>query len=276
NKSFLLYKHILDYIIIQFQSERKKDRERWYRLNKKKTKLIFDDKISLFKQLLDDADLNNDEKKKRILEEAESIEKKYEEDKKILLIPAGVGMTASVALHEIEKLVPRMEETVKSTPLKKEVIDEQVQELKQYTEGIISVLRKGGDKEIDIKDAILRSFNNYKMKLSDRGITYQIEIDKDVNTIKCDKRFLITILMNLIDNSIYWLETSYQDSKEILVKVIKTEKSIDIVVADNGPGFKDDITDLIRPFFSRKLDGIGIGLYLVDTIMLKYGKFEII
>src|SRR5690606_1385571 len=80
----------------------------------------------------------------------------------------------------------------------------------------------------------------------------------------------------LIDNSIYWLETSYQDSKEILVKVIKTEKSIDIVVADNGPGFKDDITDLIRPFFSRKLDGIGIGLYLVDTIMLKYGKFEII
>jgi len=237
---------------------------------------LFDERISLFKELINSSDLNDSEKRKKLLNEAESIEKKYEEDKKILLIPAGVGMTASVALHEIEKLVPRMEETVKSTPLKKEVIDEQVQELKQYTEGIISVLRKGGDKEIDIKDAILRSFNNYKMKLSDRGITYQIEIDKDVNTIKCDKRFLITILMNLIDNSIYWLETSYQDSKEILVKVIKTEKSIDIVVADNGPGFKDDITDLIRPFFSRKLDGIGIGLYLVDTIMLKYGKFEII
>ncbi|MFZ6664858.1 ATP-binding protein [Peijinzhouia sedimentorum] len=276
NKSFLLFKHILDYTLIQFQSERKKDRERWYRLNKKKTKLLFDDKISLFKQLLDDTDLNNDEKKKRILEEAESIEKKYEEDKKILLIPAGVGMTASVALHEIEKLVPRMEETVKSNPLKKEVIADQVEELKQYTEGIISVLRKGGDKDLDIKESINRAFNNYKLKLLDRKITYNIDIDESIKTLKCDKRFFITVLMNLIDNSIYWLDTVYKDTKEIYLKTIKENESIIILIADNGPGFKDDISELIRPFFSRKADGIGIGLYLVDTIMLKYGKFDII
>lgn len=276
NKSFLLFKHVLDYILIQFQSERKKDRERWYRLNKKKTKLLFDDKISLFKQLLDDADLNNDEKKKRILEEAESIEKKYEEDKKILLIPAGVGMTASVALHEIEKLVPRMEETVKSNPLRKEVITDQVQELKQYTEGIISVLRKGGDKDLDIQESINRAFNNYKLKLLDRKISYKIDIDLSIKTLKCDKRFFITILMNLIDNSIYWLDTVYKNSKEIYLKVIKEEESTIILIADNGPGFKDDISEIIRPFFSRKADGIGIGLYLVDTIMLKYGKFDIL
>ena len=41
-------------------------------------------------------------------------------------------------------------------------------------------------------------------------------------------------------------------------------------------GFKDDISDVIRPFFSRKDDGIGIGLYLIDTIMMVYGKFNII
>src|SRR5690606_8844071 len=215
NKSFLLYKHILDYIIIQFQSERKKDRERWYRLNKKKTKLIFDDKISLFKQLLDDADLNNDEKKKRILEEAESIEKKYEEDKKILLIPSGVGMTASVALHEIEKLVPRMEETVRTLPIKSELITDQVEELKQYTDGIISVLRKGGDKPVNVTEAVNRAFNNYKLKLSDRKINYTIEISDNVETINCDKRFFITVLMNIIDNSIYWLDTVYKENKEI-------------------------------------------------------------
>lgn len=276
NKSFLLFKHILDYILIQFQSERKKDRERWYRLNKKKTKLLFDDKISLFKQLLDDADLDNEEKKKRILEEAESIEKKYEEDKKILLIPAGVGMTASVALHEIEKLVPRMEETVKSEPLKREIITDQVDELKQYTEGIISVLRKGGDKDLDVEESINRAFNNYKLKLLDRKISYKIDIEESIRTLKCDKRFFITVLMNLIDNSIYWLDTVYKDSKEIYLKVLKEDESIIILIADNGPGFKDDISELIRPFFSRKADGIGIGLYLVDTIMLKYGKFDIL
>ena len=82
--------------------------------------------------------------------------------------------------------------------------------------------------------------------------------------------------MNIIDNSIFWLDTVYKPSKNIYVKVIKIDNAINIIIADNGPGFKDDISELIRPFFSRKSDGIGIGLYLVDTIMLKYGKFDII
>lgn len=276
NSSFSLFKHILDYLLTQFQSERIKDRKKWYNYNRKESRNLFDDKINLFKQLLDDADLNNDEKKKRILEEAESIEKKYEEDKKILLIPAGVGMTASVALHEIEKLVPRMEETVKSNPFRKEIITEQVDELKQYTEGIISVLRKGGNKPIDIKEAINRAFSNYKLKLSDRNILFTIDIDETIGSINCDKRFFITIIMNLIDNSIYWLDTVYKESKEILVKVVRRNDATIIILADNGPGFKDDKSEVIRPFFSRKSDGIGIGLYLVDTIMLKYGKFDII
>jgi signal transduction histidine kinase len=221
-------------------------------------------------------DLDNEEKKKKILEEAESIEKKYEEDKKILLIPAGVGMTASVALHEIEKLVPRMEETIKSNPFKKETITDQVEELKQYTEGIISVLRKGGDKPVNVEESVNRAFNNYKLKLSDRRISCSINIDESVDSVKCDKRFFITVIMNLIDNSIYWLDTVYKDPKTIYLKATRTKDVVTIIFADNGPGFKDDISELIRPFFSRKSDGIGIGLYLVDTIMLKYVKFEII
>lgn len=276
NKSFILFRQILDYILKQFQAERKKDRERWANFNKRETKNLFDDRISQFKLLLESADLDNNEKRKQLLEEAESIEKKYEEDKKILLIPAGVGMTASVALHEIEKLVPRMEETVKSVPLKSEIITDQVEELKQYTEGIISVLRKGGDKPVNIKEAVTRAFNNYKLKLSDRKINHIIDIADKVETINCDKRFFITVLMNIIDNSIYWLDTIYRENKSIYLKAYKEGNVVSIVIADNGPGFKDDASEIIRPFFSRKSDGIGIGLYLVDTIMLKYGKFDII
>ncbi len=74
-------------------------------------------------------------------------------------------MTASFAMHEIEKLVPRMEETVKSEPIKKDTIIDQVDELKQYTEGIISVLRKGGNKPMDVKEATNKAFNNYRLKL---------------------------------------------------------------------------------------------------------------
>ncbi len=276
NRAFNLLFIVLESILTEFKATRSSDRAKWLRQRKKASNKLFDTKISLFKSIIEDADFDNEEKKQKLLEEAENIEKKYEEDKNTLLIPAGVGMTASVALHEIEKLVPRMRETVKSNPFRRDLIAEQVEELKQYTDGIISVLRKGGNKPLDLKEAIYRSFNNYKVKLSNRRIKYDIVIDSNISTIRCDKRFFITMLMNIVDNSIYWLDTVYKNKKIIYLKAFKENSFVHIVIADNGPGFKDDISDLIRPFFSRKEDGIGIGLYLIDTIMLKYGKFNII
>lgn len=276
NDSYHIFRFVLDYILTEIKNERLKDRTKWLMGNQKATKDAFEDKINSFKTILNDSNLNDDEKKTKLLEEAENLEKKYEEDKKTLLIPAGVGMTASVALHEIEKLVPRMEETVKTIPIKTNIITDQVEELKQYTEGIISVLRKGGDKPMNIEEALTRSFNNYKTKLSDRKIDFKISISENIDTINCDKRFFITMIMNLLDNSIYWLDTIYKPKKLILAKVMKISNTINLIIADNGPGFKDTTSELIRPFFTRKSDGIGLGLYLIDTIMLKYGKFEIV
>lgn len=276
NDAYLSFYMVLKSILREFAAIRFSDRTKWLKLNQKSTTNLFDSKVSAFKTLLESTDLDNEEKKNKLLEEAEKLEVKYEEDKKILLIPAGEGMTASVALHEIEKLVPRMEETIKSEPFKKGIIAEQVDELRQYTDEIISVLRKGGEKPIDIKESINRAFSNYKLKLSNRNITYTVNIDENVTIMNSDKRFFITMLMNIIDNSIYWLDTVYKEEKAIFLKCSKVEDVITIIIADNGPGFKDHISELIRPFFTRKSHGIGIGMYLIDTIMMKYGKPDII
>ncbi|WP_374174684.1 ATP-binding protein [Flavobacterium tructae] len=278
NDEFDLFYIVLKYILTEFKSTRLVDRNKWLRFNQKNNDKFFDEKIQGFKLIIDSTTFNDGEKKKKLIEEAEKLEKKYEEDTQNLLIPAGVGMTASVALHEIEKLVPRMEETVKSEPIKKQIIIDQVNELKEYTEGILSVLRKGGNKPINIKESIDKAFNNYKTKFNDRKIDVKISIDTNCSTINCDKRFLITMLMNVLDNSIHWLDTVYKDNKSIYIKVSKDERSnsTSIIIADNGPGFKDDISLLIRPFFTRKSDGIGIGMYLIDTIMMKYGKLDVV
>ena len=276
NDAYTYFHMVLKTILNDFAATRFSDRTKWLMINHKASNNLFDNKINNFKSIIESTDFTNQEKKDKLIEEAERLEDKYEEDKKILLIPAGVGMTASVALHEIEKLVPRMEETVKTKPLNDEIIKNQVEELKQYTEGIISVLRKGGDKPMDVKEAINRAFNNYKLKLSDRKISYEINIGENVNYINCEKRFFITMLMNIIDNSIYWLSTVNREQRGIYVNCFNEENSTILTVSDNGPGFKDDISDLIRPFFSRKNDGIGIGMYLIDTIMMKYGKLDII
>lgn len=276
NDIYDLFYIILKFILTDFKSTRTIDRAKWLRFNKKSSINSFDNRIANFRAIIEDTDFNDIEKKQKLIEEAEKLEERYEEDKKTLLIPAGVGMTASVALHEIEKLVPRMQETVKPLLVDKKIITEQVEELGQYTNGILSVLRKGGDKPISIEECLKISFSNYKLKMKVRKINHELNLDSSIDIIKCDKRYFITMIMNIIDNSIYWLDTTYIENKGIYVKSYKEDKSTCLLFVDNGPGFKDEISDLVIPFFSRKSDGIGIGLYLIDTIMMKYGKVDII
>jgi signal transduction histidine kinase len=276
NDAYEIFYTVVKWILSEIKTTRLVDRNKWVKFNKRSRKNLFDEKVNNFKSIINNIDLNDEDKRKYLLEEVDKLEEKYEEDKKILLIPAGVGMTASYALHEIEKLVPRMQDAVKQIPFSKSIIIDQVEELKQYVDGIISVLRKGGETSINVKEVVEKAFSNYRMKLVDRKISYSINIDSRVSNLTCEKRLLITILMNILDNSIYWLDTSYKAKKLILLHALLVDGKTTLVIADNGPGFQDDVADLIRPFFTRKIDGIGIGLYLIDTIMLKYGKFEIV
>ncbi|WP_298497663.1 EcoRII N-terminal effector-binding domain-containing protein [uncultured Algibacter sp.] len=266
---------LIEWILLQFREERLKDREIWLKYNKKSNSGSFEDSVASFKALIKSTDLDNETKKSKLLAEADKIEKEFKEKQDTLLLPAGVGLTASVALHEIDKLVPRMEETVKSSPFNKKTITNQVTELKGYVAGILSMLKKGGDSEINIEKSIKQAIANYELKLELRKIRCTIDIEKEVTNLLCDNRYFITMMMNLIDNSIYWLDAIYSDSKGIYISVFKEENDTHIIFADNGPGFTDSVEEIVKPFHSRKKGGIGLGLYIIDTLMIKYGKLNI-
>lgn len=276
NESFDIFKIILEFILNEFRIERQKDRTKWRNFNAiGKTTKFFGDRIQRFVGLIGESGITDPEKKQKLLDEAEGLEADYEKTKETLLVPAGVGMTASVALHEIEKLVPRMQETTNVDSIDLTKVRNQVSELDNYVQGILSVLKQSGIKPVNLRDAINQSVSNYELKLNRRKISISLDIAPDVDTVLCDKRYLVTILMNLVDNSIYWLDTVYKSEKEILIKAFKRDNSTHIQIADNGPGFRDSPEEIITPFFSRREGGIGIGMYLVDTVMMKYGKLLI-
>jgi signal transduction histidine kinase len=231
--------------------------------------------LTKFRALIQTNDIETDSKKKQLLQEADRVERLFRERQETLLLPAGVGLTASVAMHEIDKLVPQMEETIKSTPVKVEKLALQIQELKSYMEGILSMLKKGGDSEINIEESINQAIANYGAKLKVRHIQVEVKLQDGVNSLNCDKRYFITMLMNLIDNSIHWLGTTYSEKKEIYISVFDEDKYTHVVVADNGPGFEDDVIEIVKPFHSRRKGGMGLGLYIIDTVMVKYGKLLI-
>jgi hypothetical protein len=271
----IFYKSIIA-ILNDFKIERLKDRNVWLSHIEPAPKAkTYQDQTSLFKELIDSTDFTENEQKEKLKKEVDVLQKDFETKKETLLIPAGVGMTASVALHEIEKLVPRMRESVNSEPFKKEVSHEQVDELEDYVQGILSVLRKGGNKPIKLTESIEKAISNYGKRFKSREIEIITDFDANMDTIICDKRYFITMIMNIIDNSMYWLDTIYKNDKGIYLKTYLENDIPVILIVDNGPGFKDDINEIVMPFFTRKEDGIGIGLYLIDTIMMKYGKLDI-
>ena len=83
-------------------------------------------------------------------------------------------------------------------------------------------------------------------------------------------------LTNLVDNAIYWLRKRWPDdgeafesNRKLYIGVSRDlEAGPAIVVADNGPGFMGDVPDdLVRPFFTRRPDGMGLGLYYATLAM---------
>jgi signal transduction histidine kinase len=276
NDAFQHFKLLITFILSEFKTERYTDREKWLLFNKKGSDSSFESQLLSFKNLINELVVADSEKKQQLIAEAEKIESRYDHDKNTLLIPAGVGMTASFAIHEIEKLVPRMENTVQQKKIDEEKLRDQVSELRDYTEGILSVLRKGGDDPVNIRVCVEKAVNNYSLRLKHRNITIENNFSLDELLVVCDKRLLITMIMNLVDNSIYWLDTVYKNDKGIYISISLTDAGTSVLFVDNGPGFKDKIEDIVKPFFTRKKNGIGIGMYLIDTVMMKYGRLNII
>ena len=88
---------------------------------------------------------------------------------------------------------------------------------------------------------------------------------------------VIGALNNLVDNAIYWLRVRWPDLPEegqlperklYIGFSDEFEAGSAIVVADNGTGFQgDDPENLVRPFFTRKPEGMGLELYYANMAM---------
>jgi signal transduction histidine kinase len=68
---------------------------------------------------------------------------------------------------------------------------------------------------------------------------------------------IIPVFVNLINNALYWVK--FATSRIIMLDFVEDE----IVVADSGKGVDpDDVSRLFEIFFTRRVSGRGVGLYL--------------
>ncbi len=131
-------------------------------------------------------------------------------------------------------------------------------------------LSKEKTKKLDIEPiikSVVDDFNNiYKVK---RGINISYKNDgKNKYFINGIENRIEQIIANLLDNAISFSE----DNKDIIVKVSKLDRNINIDILDEGEGFKEkDTNKIFKRFYSNRPDKFGqhsgLGLNIVKNLV---------
>jgi C4-dicarboxylate-specific signal transduction histidine kinase len=122
-------------------------------------------------------------------------------------------------------------------------------------------------RSIRIIDIIVKVERIYKKLLVKENIQFQIETIGSPLVAKTTDAVLLQVLLNLFDNSIYWLKQISKPNKEIIAFLDGDKQKL--IFSDNGPGvYKDDIPYIFDSFYSGKgEDGRGLGLYIARQLL---------
>ena len=117
--------------------------------------------------------------------------------------------------------------------------------------------------------------DNIKL-LSEIDLSIKIKFvpSKSLIEFECDKEQLGRVFFNLIKNSIESIQQKAQNTsnfdKIITIEIFEENDHISIVINDSGIGFdnfRQNIKDILNPYFTTKKNGTGLGLSIVNKII---------
>jgi len=125
--------------------------------------------------------------------------------------------------------------------------------------------------------------DNIKL-LSEISKSIQISFTKKTEQflLECDREQISRVFFNLIKNSIESIEQKAEKNphfkKKISIDISSNNDHILISIEDNGIGFdKNNISDILNPYYTTKKNGTGLGLSIVNKIINDHkGELEFI
>ena len=203
------------------------------------------------------------------------IENDYRTINETLLRSAGAGLSLSVVIHEVEKIVAELKHVIEQEKTNERIIS-LIKHLSEILESYGKLVRKTDYKYQNIKEIIDQALFNIEF----RREIHKIQVIKDYqksmenSKIKCARNLVIGSILNIIDNSIWWFDYSGTKNKKIYLSISNEfPEHLCIIVADNGPGFTLPTEEITKPFVSGKPDGMGLGLHIVEEVMkMQNGK----
>lgn len=138
--------------------------------------------------------------------------------------------------------------------------------------------RRGRPAQLYLEEIIRDAFAVFEQDIA--RLKVKIVLPRTQTLVRVDPAEIQEVIINLIQNSLYWIEQVGEARREIAVKVErKGPDHVDIFFSDSGPGVTPENRELIfEPYFSTKPEGVGLGLSIVGEIVTDYygGSLELL
>ncbi len=190
---------------------------------------------------------------------------KLEEKVTMLHAVAQLGITVEIIGHELEALESQVRRNLDAMPA-------QVQALTAFKMAreahcalvdrlrFLSPLKKTSYRsKLDIHGAEIEDYVRqfFVRILENEHIEFSATETFRAVTIRDLPSRIYPTFINLVNNALYWVQ---QGARRIILLDYQQDK---LIVADSGPGVDpDDLNELFQIFFTRRINGRGIGLYL--------------
>ena len=129
----------------------------------------------------------------------------------------------------------------------------------------------------DLLDAVMPLVSLQARKLS---VTVAIEVDAGAGAVLCDRTMVEQVLLNLARNGMQAMQSLAQSAPRTLTLRVRPAASnaasawVEFAVIDQGEGIAPEIaSQLFTPFFTTKVEGMGLGLSLCRTVIEQHGGF---
>lgn len=221
------------------------------------------------------------DKSHKLFKATNSLVQQYKEKLSISNELAGVGMAVEKSSHDTYTLLKSLRvnadeftEKFKTDKITKEEFQQFLKDLSdnleflyqelQILQPLFRVARKI-TMDISVKDIAERVKRYFKKELNGK-IEFVIDDSLGDVIIKTNTGLILQIIINLMDNSIYWLNQNNVLNKQITLKLDAENRRI--YFADNGPGIKEDLSEIIfMEFYTTKSEGRGLGLYIIKELL---------
>ena len=273
--SYKAFVEAVNYILAIFVRERNNDKSVLTTLYKKDKSIEpvladLNEAIEIVEERVIEEETKND-----ILKCLYRINNQYKQVKEVLVKCANAGLNLGIAIHEIEKQIAALIGCAKRG--ENERVIKISDNLEKIVRGFSAMIRKSDVKEYCLSSIIKIALDNYEFRFSDHKIEIIDNFGKTDLRGFTAKAEAISVLTNLLDNSIYWLSYARKENRKISIFTTDEIKGYNsIVVSDNGPGFNIPIDVAVQPFITGKPHSIGMGLGLhIADIMMREMKGEL-